>query len=100
LMLKASRFTPVDDTLIPTGALKSVKGTAMDFRTAHAIGDHIREVGGDPKGYDHCYVLDSGGKSLALAARVSEPTTGRLMLVYTTEPGVQLYTGNFLDGML
>jgi aldose 1-epimerase len=100
LMLKAGRYTPADDTLIPTGEIKSVKGTVLNFTAPHAIGDHIAEVGGDVKGYDNNYVLDSGGKKLALAAGVYEPTTGRAMLVYTTEPGVQFYTANFLDGTL
>ena len=100
VMLNCDRFVPVDDTLIPTGALQSVKGTDMDFTTMHAIGDHIDQVGKDPTGYDHCYVVNGGGKKLTLAAKVYEPTTGRAMDVYTTEPGVQLYTGNFLDGTL
>jgi len=100
LLLNADRYTPTDDTLIPTGEIKPVKGTPLDFTTAHPIGDHLAEVGGDPKGYDHNYVLNGGGKNLTLAARVYEPTTGRVLEMYTTEPGVQLYTGNFLDGTL
>lgn len=100
LLLNADRYTPTDDTLIPTGEIEPVKGTPLDFTTAHPIGDHLAEVGGDPKGYDHNYVLNGGGKNLTLAARVYEPTTGRIMEMYTTEPGVQLYTGNFLDGTL
>ena len=100
LMLNCDRFVPVDDTLIPTGRLQAVKGTNMDFTTMHTIGDHIDEVGKDPTGYDHCYVVNGGGKKLTLAAKVVEPATGREMDVYTTEPGVQLYTGNFLDGTL
>lgn len=98
LMLAADRYTPVDATQIPTGELKAVKGTPMDFTTAHAIGDHVAETDGDPKGYDHNYVLNSGGKSLA--ARVYDPSTGRVLEMFTTEPGVQLYTGNFLDGTM
>jgi aldose 1-epimerase len=100
MMLAADRFVAVDETLIPTGELKEVKGTPMEFTTPHTIGERIAQVGGDPNGYDHCYVLNSGGKSLALAARVYEPSTGRVMEMYTTEPGVQFYTGNFLDGSL
>lgn len=100
VMLNADKYTPVDDTLIPTGELKEVAGTPMDFRTAHPIGDHLDELTGDPKGYDHNYVINGGGKSLTLTAKITEPTTGRVMEVYTTEPGVQFYTGNFLDGTL
>jgi aldose 1-epimerase len=100
--LKASRFTPVDKTLIPTGELKSVEGTPFDFRTPQTIGARINaddeqiKFGG---GYDHNYVLDRDeGAGLQLAARVYEPTTGRVMEVSTTEPGIQFYSGNFLDG--
>ncbi len=100
LMLNCDRFLPVDDTLIPTGQLQPVKGTMMDFTSLHAIGDHMDEVGNDPTGYDHCYVVNGGGKKLTYAAKVVEPITGREMDVFTTEPGVQLYTANFLDGTL
>jgi aldose 1-epimerase len=100
MMLAADRYVAVDETLIPTGELKEVRSTPMDFTTPHTIGERIARVGGSPNGYDHCYVLNSGGKSLALAARVTEPTSGRVMEMYTTEPGVQFYTGNFLDGSL
>jgi aldose 1-epimerase len=100
LMMNCDRFLPVDETLIPTGKLEPVKGTNMDFTSMHAIGDHIDEVGKEPTGYDHCYVVNGGGKKLTLAAKVVEPTTGRAMDVYTTEPGVQLYTANFMDGTL
>lgn len=100
LMLAADRYTPVDATQIPTGELKDVKGTPMDFTTAHPIGDHLAETDGDPKGYDHNYALNGGGKSLALAARAYDPSTGRVLEMFTTEPGVQLYTGNFLDGTM
>jgi len=101
LLLNASRFTPVDKDLIPTGQLRSVKGTPMDFTTPAAIGARINQDDEQLKfgnGYDHNWVLNSGGGKLALAARVTEPTTGRSMEVYTTEPGIQFYTGNFLDG--
>jgi aldose 1-epimerase len=101
LMIVADRFTPVDDTLIPTGELKLVTGTPMDFMTPATIGSRIAQVPlAAPGGYDHNYVLTGGGGTLALAARVREPNTGRVMEVYTTEPGVQLYTGNFLDGII
>lgn len=104
LMLKASRFTPVDETLIPTGELRGVIGTPFDFRTPRAIGARIGEADEQLKlggGYDHNFVLDrepGGGEQLA--ARVYEPTSGREMEVRTSEPGVQLYTGNFLDGTI
>lgn len=104
LMLKASRFTPVDSTLIPTGEIRSVAGTPFDFTTPHTIGERIGT--GDEQirfggGYDHNFVLDrDAGDSLQLAARVYEPTSGRVMEVSTTEPGVQFYSGNFLDGSI
>lgn len=104
MMLNASRFTPVDSTLIPTGELRSVQGTPFDFRQPTTLGERI---GNDDEqlrfggGYDHNFVLDAAaGDSLTLAARVYEPTTGRVVEVLTTEPGIQLYTGNFLDGTL
>lgn len=95
LTIIADSFTAVDDQLIPTGEIKSVKGTAMDFTAAAPIGSRIDQVEG---GYDHNYVLNKTGNSLALAASVYEPKSGRVMEVYTTQPGIQLYTGNFLDG--
>ncbi len=103
LTLYADRFTPVDKGLIPTGELRSVEGTPFDFRKPTPIGARIDakdqqiQFGG---GYDHNFVLNSGGGSLALAARVDEPKTGRVLEVLTTEPGIQFYTGNFLDGTL
>jgi aldose 1-epimerase len=98
LMLEADNFTPVDDTLIPTGEIKPVKGTPLDFTMPHTIGERIAQIPKSIGGYDHNFVLNGGGKKLALAARVREPKTGRVLEAYTTEPGVQLYTGNFLDG--
>ena len=97
LMINADRFLPVDATLIPLGRLDPVKGTAMDFTAAKAIGRDMAKVEG---GYDHCYVLSRKGDGLSLAARVTEPTSGRVMEVYTTQPAVQFYTGNFLDGTI
>jgi len=97
LMLNADKYTVFDEGLIPTGEIKSVKGSPLDFTLPMSIGARIEQVG---NGYDNNYVLNSGGGTLALAARVYEPTSGRVMEVYTTEPGVQLYTGNFLDGTL
>ena len=103
LVLKASRFTPVNAGLIPTGELRPVAGTPFDFTKAHRIGERVGaedqqlRFGG---GYDHNWVLDSQDGSLALAAEVHEPASGRTMRVLTTEPGVQFYCGNFLDGKL
>ncbi len=101
LMINASRFTPVDATLIPTGEIRSLDGSPLDFRQPTAIGARIDADDQQLKfagGYDHNYVLDRKGPGLELAARVYEPTTGRVMEVYTTQPGVQFYSGNFLDG--
>ncbi len=98
LMLAAHHYTPVDETLIPTGEIAPVAGTPLDFTKPTDIGARIKELKVEPTGYDHNFVLDSGGKSLALAVRVYEPKTGRVMELSTTEPGVQFYTGNFLDG--
>jgi aldose 1-epimerase len=95
LMLNADKYTVVDEGLIPTGENRPVKGTPMDFTKPMTIGSRIGQVKG---GYDHNYVLNSGGGTLALAAKVYEPTSGRVMEIYTDQPGVQFYTGNFLDG--
>jgi aldose 1-epimerase len=106
LTLNASRYTPVDSTLIPTGTLDQVGGTPMDFRRSTAIGERIRNsfpqlvIG---QGYDHNWVLDrrdSTFRDLELAARVTEPNSGRTLTIRTTEPGIQFYSGNFLDGTL
>ena len=101
IMINADRFTPVDAGLIPTGELRSVEGTPFDFRKPETIGKRINaddEQIRFGRGYDHNFVLNKKGNELSLAARVYEPTTGRVMEVYTTEPGVQFYCGNFLDG--
>ena len=103
LMLNADRYTPVDATLIPTGELAPVAGTPFDFRRLTAIGARIGND--DPQlkhggGYDHNWVLNRAGTGRQLAARVVEPTTGRTMEIATTEPGMQFYSGNFLDGTL
>ena len=95
---QADRYTPTDKTLIPTGALAPVEGTPFDFRKPHTIGERIQELAEFPGGYDHNIVLRSGGGELALGARVHEPNSGRVMETWTTQPGVQFYTGNFLDG--
>lgn len=103
IQINAPRFTPVNKTLIPTGELKPVAGTPFDFTSPHKIGERIEAkdeqiaFGG---GYDHNFALDGTAGELRLAARVSEETSGRVMEVLTTEPGVQFYTGNFLDGTL
>ena len=101
LMIKASKFTPVDKGLIPTGELKAVAGTPFDFNMPTPIGTRIASEDEQlilGKGYDHNWVLDRQGKDLALVASVYEPTSGRFMEVLTTEPGLQFYAGNFLDG--
>lgn len=100
IMIAASRYTPVDATLIPSGEIALVEGTPFDFRTATAIGARIDADHEQIKfglGYDHNFVLDRTGGGVVLAAKVYEPTTGRELEVHTTEPGVQFYTGNFLD---
>ncbi|HEV2379412.1 MAG TPA: aldose epimerase family protein [Terriglobia bacterium] len=101
MMINASQFTPVDANLIPTGELRKVEGTPLDFRKSTAIGERID--GDDEqlklgRGYDHNFVLDHGGNGLTLAARAVDPDSGRVLEVLTTQPGIQFYTGNFLDG--
>ncbi len=102
-MINADRFTPVDAGLIPTGELKPVAGTPFDFTKPTAIGARI-EANDEQikfgKGYDHNWVLNKTGNDLTKAAEVNEPKTGRVMEVWTTEPALQFYTGNFLDGTL
>lgn len=103
LRINAARFTPVDDTLIPTGEQKPVDGTPFDFRIPFPIGDRINQ--NDPqllkgKGYDHNFILDSVSDGMHLAAIAQDPASGRILTVHTTEPGVQFYSGNFLDGTL
>jgi aldose 1-epimerase len=102
LMIKADRITPVDSTLIPTGELAPVEGTPFDFRTAKPIGRDIREATEQilfGRGYDHNFVLDDG-PGLHLAARVHEPESGRTLTIRTEEPGIQFYSGNFLNGTI
>ncbi len=98
LQLAADTYTPVDDTLIPTGELRSVLGTPLDFTNPMAIGSRIALIPGEPGGYDHNYVLRQGTRGKTPAARVRDPRSGRMMEVFTTEPGLQFYTSNFLDG--
>jgi len=95
LMIDADNYTPVDSTLIPTGEIKSVKRTPFDFTAPQKIGSHIDSVKG---GYDHNWVLNRKDSSLKLVAVLSDSLSGRKLEVYTTEPGLQFYTGNFLDG--
>lgn len=95
----AKNYTPADDTLIPTGKIEPVAGTPFDFTTPKPIGKDLKAAGGNPVGYDLNYVLDKGTTARPQpAARVTEPKSGRVMEVLTTEPGLQFYTGNFLDG--
>lgn len=99
LKLEADRYTPVDDTLIPTGELAPVKGTPFDFTEFHKIGERVDELGtGTGAGYDHNFVLNNQDGDLALAATLRDPNSGRVLRVYTTEPGIQFYGGNFLKG--
>lgn len=97
IMFNADRYTPTDDTLIPTGELRAVQGTPLDFTQPQRIGARIDQLKPNPGGYDNNFVLRNGA-GLKLAARATEPTTGRVLEMHTTEPGVQFYTGNFLDG--
>jgi aldose 1-epimerase len=103
MMIAADKFTPVDATLIPTGELRPLAGSPLDFSKPTKIGARINaddeqlKLGG---GYDHNYVINKPAGQLGLAARVYEATSGRVMEVWTTEPGVQFYTGNFLDGTI
>ncbi|MEJ2206634.1 MAG: galactose mutarotase, partial [Gemmatimonadota bacterium] len=103
LSIAASGYTPVDSTLIPTGEIAPVEGTPFDFRTPTPIGAHIdaddRQIR-NGLGYDHNFVLDRTGDGLELAARVVEPTSGRTLEIRTEEPGIQFYSGNFLDGAI
>ena len=100
LTLPCDNYLPVDETLIPTGDKNAVADTPMDFTKPMAIASRFSEVKGDDDngGYDHCYVIDGWDETLRLAAKVRDPKSGRVMEILTTEPGIQLYTGNFLDG--
>jgi aldose 1-epimerase len=101
LTLEADRFTPIDQTLIPTGAIQGVASTPLDFRKPIAVGARIKQD--DPqlkfaKGYDHNFVLNHSGPGIDLAAKVEDPHSGRVLEVFTTQPGIQFYSGNFLNG--
>ncbi len=97
LMLKADKYTPVNDKLIPTGKIEDVKGTPMDFNTSKKIGNDIAQVSG---GYDHNWVLTRSGHGTELIGSLYHAASGRLMEVFTSQPGIQFYSGNFLDGSL
>jgi aldose 1-epimerase len=100
--LQAARFTPVDATLIPTGERRAVAGSPFDFRTPHRVGDRIRDAKDQQirfgRGYDHNFIVDGAAGSLRPAAVVSDPVSGRTMEMSVTAPGIQFYTGNFMDG--
>ncbi len=100
LQINADQYLPVDKTLIPTGEIAPVEGTPLDFRSAHAVGERISQLAGDRSGYDHCFVLRKPQQEGAVpqVARLVDPKSGRTLEVLTTQPGLQLYSGNFLDG--
>ena len=99
LAINANRYTVVDDGSIPTGELRAVAGTEMDFRVGKDLRRDFAKLTGTPGGYDHNYVLNQNKPGeLVLAAELQESSSGRLMKIFTTEPGIQLYTGNYLDG--
>jgi aldose 1-epimerase len=100
LRIYGDHYTPVDSTLIPTGVIAPVAGTPIDFTSGKPIGRDLKAMGGDPIGYDHNLVLNNQDGSMAKAVDVYEPQSGRWMQVWTTEPGVQFYSGNFLDGSI
>lgn len=97
MLIYADSITPVNKELIPTGKIESIKGTAFDFTTSHAIGERIGQV---PGGYDHNYILNKARGTFGPVAEVIDQGSGRVLQMYSTEPGVQFYTGNFLNGTL
>ena len=103
LTVAADAFLPTDESSIPTGEIRPVDGTPFDFRRPHSFGARIRDAADTQilrgRGYDHCFVLRDGGAATpAFAARVEEEATGRALELFTTAPGLQVYSGNFLDG--
>jgi aldose 1-epimerase len=98
LVINAEKYLPVDDGLIPTGERADVAGTPLDFREPHKIGERIGQLTNDPQGYDHCFVLRPGDGEMRLAAWAHDPKSGRVLEIRTTQPAVQFYSGNFLDG--
>ena len=97
LYLNADQYAPADESLIPLGKYENVKNSPLDFNVPHAIGERIKLIKSDPVGYDHSYVLN-GNKISVIGARVKDAVSGRMMEVYTSEPSIQLYTSNFLNG--
>lgn len=97
LTLAADQYLPVDENMIPTGAMANVAGTPLDFVAPHKIGERIAELKAT-NGYDHCYVVRGNAGELRSAAKVTDPVSGRTLVILTTQPGIQLYTGNFLAG--
>jgi aldose 1-epimerase len=97
LTLACDQYLPVDENMIPTGVLAPVAGTALDFTSTHKIGERISQLK-ETNGYDHCFVVRGKAGELREAAKVVDPASGRTMAIKTTQPGIQLYTGNFLDG--
>jgi aldose 1-epimerase len=100
LQLKASRYTPADDSMIPTGVIAEVAGGPLDFTQEKPIGRDLKRIEGRTNGYDHNYVIDGGGRGLVVAAKARDPVSGRSMEVSTDQPGVQLYSSNNFDGTL
>jgi aldose 1-epimerase len=100
VLLAADRYTPTDDALIPTGEILPVAGTPLAFDRLLPLGARLDQLGREPRGYDHNYVINRPGRNAGPAARVVEPVSGRIMEVHTTQPGVQLYTGHYLDGTI
>ena len=98
LQVAADKYIPVDAGGIPTGELKDVTGTPFDFKNWHRIGDRLGQIKTDPVGYDHCYSLNNQTGEMQTCATVYHPSSGRMMEIHTTLPGLQFYTGNFLDG--
>jgi aldose 1-epimerase len=98
LTISADKYLPVDAGLIPTGELADVAGTPLDFRQPHQVGERIKELPNTPQGYDHCFVLNGSDDEAEFAARVKDLKSGRVMDIYTTQPAIQFYSGNFLDG--
>ena len=98
LLIEADKYLPVDAGLIPTGELADVAGTPLDFTKSEKIGARLDQIKADPVGYDHCFVLRGTGGEMRLAAKVKDPASGRVMEIHTTQPALQFYSGNFLDG--
>jgi len=98
LKLYCDQYLPVNEGLIPTGEYASVEGTPLDFRNFHRVSERIKQIEADPVGYDHCFVIRKQDEKIPLAAIVFDPASGRQMEIRTTQPGIQFYTGNFLNG--